>query len=113
MCIAPWANYEETSTVELAFDVSFAELNQKQFLNTGRHGSTQISNKVIFDQDIRNILQVRRARSYPPIPKMLAHHISTICTRQVGRIDNVALKRIDPYPAARRAAVLHRRWLRA
>ena len=26
MCIAPWANYEETSTVELAFEVSFAEL---------------------------------------------------------------------------------------
>ena len=25
-CIAPWANYEETSTVALAFDVSFAEL---------------------------------------------------------------------------------------
>jgi hypothetical protein len=34
MCIAPWANYEETSTVELAFDLSFAELNEKQFLNT-------------------------------------------------------------------------------
>ena len=50
----------------------------------------------------RNILQVRRAHSYTPIPKMPAHHVSTICTRPLGRIDNVALKRIDPDPAARR-----------
>ena len=44
MCIALWVNYEETFTVPLAFDVSFVEPNEKQFLSTG-HGSIQISNK--------------------------------------------------------------------
>ena len=29
---------------------------------------------------------------------MPADHISTICTRPLGRIDNIVLKRIDPEP---------------
>ena len=45
----------------------------------------------------RNIFKYT-ARSYTPIPKMPADHISTICTRPLGRIDNIVLKRIDPEP---------------
>jgi hypothetical protein len=112
VCIAPWANYEETSTVALACDLSFAELNEKQFLNTAPWLNSNFQQGNIRSRYLEIFCKFA-ARSYTPIPKMPAHHISTICTRPLGRIDNVALKRVDPDPAARRTAVLHRRWLRA
>ena len=89
MCIALWVNYEETFTIALAFDVSFVA-ERKAISRTRRQRSIQSSKE---KQYFTKYLQVRRARSYMPIPKMLPHHISMICTRPFGRIDDVALKR--------------------
>jgi hypothetical protein len=45
MCIGLWANYEETPTVALGFDVSFGELNESNLPNHGASSSIQSSNK--------------------------------------------------------------------
>jgi hypothetical protein len=53
MCIALWANYEETPSVALASDVSFAEPNKKQF--PGSLLNSKFQQSVIFDHDIYEI----------------------------------------------------------
>jgi hypothetical protein len=72
-------------TVALAFDVSFAELNEKILPNTAL--------PLKFRVQERNICKFAGLARICQYPKMIPLHISTICTRPFGRIDDVALKR--------------------
>jgi hypothetical protein len=78
----------------LAFNVSFAELNEKQIPDTAPALNSKFQQLVMFDHNIYEIFASSPGLLvYAQYPKMLPLHISIICTRPFGRIDDVALRR--------------------
>ena len=76
--------------LHFAFDFSFADLNEKQFPDTAPALNSKFQQRAIFEHDIYEIFckfaGLARIRQYP-------NHVSMICRRPFGRIDDVALRR--------------------